>query len=50
MQYQQGDRSEDHMAAVAFNAMVVIHYEEMITKGVLPEDLADLPRYEVIDE
>ena len=44
-QYQEGDRSEDHLAAVAWNAFVLIHYEEMIERGLLPEDLDDLPDY-----
>ena len=45
MRYQQGDRSEDHLAAVIFNAMAVIHNEEMIRRGVLPPELDDMPIY-----
>ena len=45
MRYQQGDRSEDHLAAVIFNAMAIIHNEEMIARGVLPAELDDMPRY-----
>lgn len=28
MQWREGDRSEDHMAAVAWNAMAIMFYEE----------------------
>lgn len=45
MRYQQGMRDEDHLAAIMFNAMALIHYEEMIERGVLPKELDDLPRY-----
>ena len=33
MKYQQGKRDEDHLAAIMFNAMALIHYEEMIERG-----------------
>lgn len=45
MQYQQGKREEDHLAAIMFNAMALIHYEEMIERGVLPATLNDMPNY-----
>ena len=45
MKYQQGKRDEDHLAAIMFNAMALIHYEEMIECGVLPASLNDLPSY-----
>lgn len=45
MRYQQGDRSEDHIIAVMCNAMFMAHFEEMIARGVLPEEIADLPDY-----
>lgn len=41
--YLEGDRSEDHMAALAWNAMGIIHTEEMVSRGLLPESLSDLP-------
>ena len=50
MHYQQGDKSEDHLAAVIFNAMAIIHNEEMIRRGVLPAELDDMPRYEAEQE
>ena len=45
MKYQQGLRDEDHLAAIMFNAMALIHYEEMIERGVLPAELNDIPFY-----
>ena len=45
MKWQQGERDEDHLAAIIFNAMAIIHYEEMIRRGTLPESLADMPAY-----
>ena len=45
MRFQQGMRDEDHLAAILFNAMAIIHYEEMIERGVLPAELNDMPLY-----
>ena len=45
MRYQQGDRSEDHLAAIIFNAMAIIHNEEMIRRGILPAELDDMSEY-----
>jgi hypothetical protein len=45
MRYQQGKRDEDHLAAIMFNAMALIHYEEMIERGRLPAELNDMPDY-----
>lgn len=39
-QFKQGDKSEDHLAAVAWGALALLHYEE-----VGPEGLNDLPVY-----
>lgn len=41
--FLEGDDEEDHLAAAAWNLMVMIHVEEMIERGLLPEDLNDLP-------
>jgi hypothetical protein len=43
--YKQGDRSEDHLAAIGWNAQAIVHYEEMIARGILPAELDDMPRY-----
>ncbi len=40
--YLEGSRDEDHMAAVAWNAMALIWTEEQIRLGRLPEHLDDL--------
>jgi hypothetical protein len=49
MAYRQGKRDEDHLSAIMFNAMALIHYEEMIGRGVLPHELDDRQRYEKMD-
>ena len=46
MKYQQGCKNEDHLAAVFCNVMFLIHNEEMVRRGVLPESLLDMPKYE----
>jgi hypothetical protein len=46
LKYQQGESSEDHMAAVMCNAMFILHMEEMVERSVLPMGLADMPSYE----
>jgi len=44
--FLEGDRTEDHLAAAAWNVMNLIHTEEQIERGNLPADLADgLPDY-----
>jgi hypothetical protein len=48
MKYQQGKRDEDHLAAIMFNAMALIHYEEMIERGLLPAELNDMPEYQPV--
>ena len=43
--FMMGDETEDHLAAVAWNAFALMHYQEMIARGVLPKDLDDMPDY-----
>jgi hypothetical protein len=43
--YMMGKKDEDHMAAVATNAMFILHYEAMIKRGVLHAELNDMPNY-----
>ena len=43
--FKAGETDEDHLAAVMCNAMFLIHYQEMIARGVLPAELDDMPRY-----
>lgn len=45
-EHNEGDREEDHMAAAAWQLFIVMHFEEMIERGILPEELDNQPRYE----
>ncbi len=45
MKIMCGMEEEDHMAAVMWNAMALIHTSELIKRGLLPEELDDLPNY-----
>jgi hypothetical protein len=49
-QYECGERSEDHMSAIAFAAMCLISYEERIKLGILPADLNDVNKQNRICE
>ena len=40
-QWYEGDVSEDHLAAVMFNAMAIIHTEQKIIDGELPLELGN---------
>ena len=46
LQWEQGDQDEDHLAAIVFGAQALMHYREMIDRGVLPAELDDMPKYE----
>jgi len=48
MKYMQCDKHEDNLAAIATNAIFLMHYETMIERGILPENLNDLPKYNEI--
>jgi hypothetical protein len=50
MKFQQGMNDEDHLAAIMFNSMAIIHYQEMIERGVLPAELNDMPNYSPIQK
>ena len=41
IQWREGEPTEDHMAAVAWNAFAIMLYEEKIAKGELPPELDD---------
>lgn len=44
-QWLSGDKTEDHLAAVACNVMFLIHTEDQIKAGVLPAELLkDMPK------
>jgi hypothetical protein len=44
----EGDTSEDHMAAAAWNVFALIHTQEMVRKGKLPAELDDLPKQDIV--
>lgn len=44
-QYMEGWRDEDHLAAIACNIMFLVHYEEMIERGLMDDSIDDLPCY-----
>jgi hypothetical protein len=46
MNYQDGDRSEDHLIAVAWNIFGLIWTQEQVKRGKLPETLLTLPEPE----
>lgn len=43
--YKEGERTEDHPAAVAWNAFGIMFNEVMIERGLLPKELNDMPNY-----
>lgn len=45
LKWAAGDRSEDHLAAIRFNAGAIMHNEEMVKRGALPTTLIDRPDY-----
>lgn len=44
-QFLEGMRDEDHLAQAMWNIAGAIHTEEMVRRGVLPEELLDLPDF-----
>lgn len=43
--YRSGCRKEDHLAAILFQIVALIHLDEMVKLGKLPAELDDIPRY-----
>jgi hypothetical protein len=43
--FKEGDDTEDHLAAIMWNAAAIIHTKEMIERGRLPRELDDMPDY-----
>ncbi|MDR1493074.1 MAG: DUF5664 domain-containing protein [Planctomycetaceae bacterium] len=46
LKFQQGINDEDHVAAILCNAMMIVHVQEMVRRGVLPPSLLDMPKYQ----
>ena len=42
--YLSGDRSEDHLAAVAWNAFAAMYTEMMCRRGDYPKEFGDMPK------
>lgn len=49
-QYLEGMQDEDHLAQATWNFLALLHTEEMIKRGILPEELDDLPSYKPAHE
>lgn len=49
-QYLAGDRSEDHAAAIMFNAMCLIDTEERIINDQAPKELNDIGTFVLIQK
>lgn len=45
-QYLMGQTDEDHLGHALWNIHALIHTEEMISRGILPTTLDDIPKYE----
>lgn len=43
--FLEGHRDEDHLIAAIWNLQALLHIEEMVKRGILSEDLLDLPTY-----
>lgn len=50
VKYKGGDRSEDHLAAICWNAMAMIHQEEMFERGLLSREFDDLKYREFLPD
>ncbi len=46
MMREPDEDHDDNLAAIRFWAGAIMHYEAMIERGVLPETLDDMPKYE----
>lgn len=43
LRYLEGHRDEDHLAAARWNIGAIMHMETMISRGIVPAELMDLP-------
>jgi hypothetical protein len=44
--FMEGDKTEDHLAALVWNAAGLIHNDELCRRGFYPEDIHDLADYD----
>ena len=47
--YLEGDRSEDHLAAIRWNVGGIMYNEEMVERGIYPPEICDLPDYTCLE-
>lgn len=45
LDYLEGKRDEDHLAAIRWNVAGIMHNEELVERGIYPPSLLDLPDY-----
>jgi hypothetical protein len=45
LDYLEGDRDEDHLAAIRWNIAGIIHNEELVSRCIYPRSILDLPDY-----
>lgn len=50
LQFAEGKQDEDHASQAAWNIISLIHTEELISRGILPQELNDLPSYKPVGE
>jgi len=50
IQFLMGETDEDHLAHCAFNIDAIMHGQEMIKRGVWPQEYDDLARYNCKNE
>jgi hypothetical protein len=46
MAFAAGEVDEDHLAQAMWNAAGIMHFQEMIARGLQPDTLDDLPKYQ----
>lgn len=46
MAWRNGEREEDHLAAIVFNVMAIMFVEREVRAGRLPSDLLDMPGHQ----
>ena len=50
MEYQQGQQDEDHLAAIAANAMFLLDFDERIKRGLLSPEFDDMQTWESVSD
>jgi hypothetical protein len=48
--YLEGKRDEDHLAAICWGALAMMHTEEAIERGLLPKELDDMPNFTKLEQ